>query len=145
MTVAALASMASSRLFSSPWRSSLWSTSLRGGSTAYEALVRGTAGEAAATVLGQITLSNRYAFDQACRINAIELASRLGLQTTGASLSINFIPGAMYHPENCVRATLRAARKYGFPLDGLILGTGLSHGTTGRPRQRPGPCRFASG
>jgi EAL domain-containing protein (putative c-di-GMP-specific phosphodiesterase class I) len=87
---------------------------------AYEALVRGTAGEPAATVLSQITPSNRYAFDQSCRIKAIERASRLGLQTTGASLSINFIPGAMYQPENCVRATLRAARKYGFPLDRLI-------------------------
>jgi EAL domain-containing protein (putative c-di-GMP-specific phosphodiesterase class I) len=87
---------------------------------AYEALVRGPAGESAGTVLGQITQANRYAFDQSCRIKAITLASQLGIQATGASLSINFIPGAMYQPENCVRATLAAARRHQFPVDKLI-------------------------
>ena len=37
----------------------------------------------------------------------------------GATLSINFIPGAMYRPENCVRATMAAARRHGFPLGRL--------------------------
>ena len=83
---------------------------------AYEALVRGPAGESAASVLAQVTLANRYAFDQSCRIRAIELATRLGIAGRGALLSINFIPGAMYRPENCVRATLAAARRHGFPL-----------------------------
>lgn len=87
---------------------------------AYEALVRGPQGEPAATVLDQITLANRYAFDQSCRIKAIEMASRLGLGRTGASLSINFIPGAMYEPENCVRATLAATRRTGLPVDQLV-------------------------
>jgi EAL domain-containing protein (putative c-di-GMP-specific phosphodiesterase class I) len=87
---------------------------------AYEALVRGPRGEGARTVLDQVTLANRYSFDQSCRIKAIELASRLGLVENGASLSINFIPGAMYQPENCVRATLAAARRHGFPLERLI-------------------------
>ncbi len=87
---------------------------------AYEALVRGPAGESAKTVLGKVTMANRYAFDQSCRVKAIELASRLGLQDIGASLSINFIPGAMYEPENCVRATLAAARRHRFPADRLI-------------------------
>ncbi len=87
---------------------------------AYEALVRGPAGESAASVLSQVTAANRYAFDQSCRIKAIGLASRQGLQATGASLSINFIPGAMYQPENCVRATLAAARRHQFPVERLI-------------------------
>ena len=87
---------------------------------AYEALVRGPAGEPAGSVLGKITPGNRYAFDQSCRVKAIALASRLGLLGTGASLSINFIPGAMYRPENCVRATLAAARRHGFPTDRLV-------------------------
>ena len=87
---------------------------------AYEALVRGPAGQGAGSVLGQVTPQNRYAFDQSCRIKAIELASRLKLPETGASLSINFIPGAMYSPENCVRATLAVARRCDFPVDRLI-------------------------
>ena len=84
---------------------------------AYEALVRGPAGEPAGTVLGQVTPANRYAFDQSCRLKAIELASRLGLQRLGANLSINFIPGAMYRPEHCIRATLAASRRHRFPAD----------------------------
>jgi len=87
---------------------------------AYEALVRGPAGEGAASVLGQITPANRYAFDQSCRVKAITLASQLGLGASGACLSINFLPGAMYRPETCVRTTLAAARRTGFPLDRLV-------------------------
>ncbi len=87
---------------------------------AYEALVRGPSGESAASVLEAVTPANRYAFDQSCRIKAIALASALGLQQTGAGLSINFIPGAMYRPENCVRATLAAARRHQVPPDRLI-------------------------
>jgi EAL domain-containing protein (putative c-di-GMP-specific phosphodiesterase class I) len=87
---------------------------------AYEALVRGPAGEGAATVLDKVNVRNRYAFDQSCRATAIELAARLGMLAGGAMLSINFIPGAMYEPRNCIRATLAAARRHGFPLDRLI-------------------------
>lgn len=87
---------------------------------AYEALVRGPQGEPAGTVLSRITRRNRYAFDQSCRRTAIELAARLGLVDTDAKLSINFIPGAMYEPENCVRATLAAARRARLPGDRLI-------------------------
>lgn len=87
---------------------------------AYEALVRGPEGEPAPSVLGKITAGNRYAFDQSCRTTAIALASRLGMQATGANLSINFIPGAMYRPEHCVRATLAAARRHRFPLDRIV-------------------------
>ena len=86
---------------------------------AYEALVRGPAGESAPSVLAQVTLANRYAFDQSCRARAIELATGLGIVARGAHLSINFIPGAMYRPENCVRVTLAAARRHGLPLDRL--------------------------
>jgi diguanylate cyclase (GGDEF)-like protein len=87
---------------------------------AYEALVRGPQGEPAGTVLSRITRRNRYAFDQSCRRTAIELAARLGLVQTDALLSINFIPGAMYEPENCVRATLAAARRANLPGNRLI-------------------------
>jgi EAL domain-containing protein (putative c-di-GMP-specific phosphodiesterase class I) len=87
---------------------------------AYEALVRGPQGQPAQSVLSKVTVENRYSFDQSCRVRAIDLASRLGVQGTGASLSINFIPGAMYNPESCVRATLAVARRCALPLDRLI-------------------------
>ncbi|MDE2356781.1 MAG: EAL domain-containing protein [Alphaproteobacteria bacterium] len=87
---------------------------------AYEALVRGPQGEGAGPVLAQVDDTNRYNFDQSCRVKAIELAARLKLPATGAFLSINFLPGAVYQPRNCIRATLAAAERTGFPTDKLI-------------------------
>ncbi len=87
---------------------------------AYEALVRGPQGESAARILGQVTEENRYAFDQGCRVQAITLASQLGLPATGALLSINFMPGAVYSPAACIKLTLQTANAVGFPLDRLI-------------------------
>lgn len=80
----------------------------------HEALVRGVNGESASTVLAQVTEANRYAFDQACRVQAIETAARLGLDRR---LNINFMPNAVYHPEACLRLTLATARENGFPLN----------------------------
>lgn len=87
---------------------------------AYEALLRGPEGEPAGALLSRVTDENRYAFDQACRVTAIELASRLGLPATGARLSINFLPNAVYRPETCIRATLAAAERVSFPLDQIV-------------------------
>ena len=87
---------------------------------AFEALVRGPSGESAGSVLNQVTAENRYAFDQSCRVTAISMATRLGLNASGARLSINFIPGAMYRPETCVRATIAAARRHGLAPDKVI-------------------------
>ena len=87
---------------------------------AYEALVRGPAGEGAGSVLSQLTPENLYAFDQNCRRRAITLASELKLQDTGAKLSINFLPGAVYSPAACIQLTLATARAVHFPLDRLI-------------------------
>lgn len=81
---------------------------------AYEALVRGPSGESAATVLGQVNDDNRYRFDQACRVKAIELACGLGLPSQGNTrLSINFLPNAVYQPAACIQATLKAADRFG--------------------------------
>ena len=83
---------------------------------AYEALVRGPAAESAGHVLAQVRPENTYAFDQACRVKAIELAARLGMDR---QLSINFLPNAVYEPRACIRTTLNAAARTGFPLDRL--------------------------
>ncbi|MFN3866515.1 MAG: EAL domain-containing protein [Demequina sp.] len=84
---------------------------------AYEALVRGTDGAGAASILDRIDADNRYRFDQACRTKAVELASRLGIE---CRLSINFLPNAVYEPAACIRATLAAARRYDFPIERIV-------------------------
>ena len=87
---------------------------------AHEALVRGVDGAGAYSVLSAVDPSNRYAFDQACRVKAIELAADLDLSRDGARLSINFLPNAVYEPSACIRLTLATARRTGFPLNRLI-------------------------
>lgn len=84
---------------------------------AHEALVRGPHGEGAMSVLSQVDESNCYRFDQACRVKAIKGAAELGIRE---SVSINFLPNAIYKPELCIRTTLAAARAHGFPLEKII-------------------------
>lgn len=84
---------------------------------AYEALVRGTDGAGAASILSQINEQNRYVFDQSCRVKAVELAARLGID---CHVSINFLPNAVYQAATCIRATLEAARRFDFPTRQLI-------------------------
>lgn len=81
---------------------------------AYEALVRGPNGEPAPTILGRVTDENRYQFDQAARVRAIELAGRLFPRDSDTRLSINFMPNAVYEPVACIRASLEAARRVDF-------------------------------
>ena len=83
----------------------------------YEALVRGLNNEGAETILSQLNDSNRYRFDQAIRVKAIDLAKQLNLQ---GMLSINFLPNAVYKPETCIRATLEAAAELNFPTDRIM-------------------------
>ncbi len=87
---------------------------------AYEALVRGPNGESAYSVLSQVNETNRYAFDQRCRVKAIEHAARAGLLDGPARLSINFLPNAVYSPAACIQLTLKTARAIDFPTDRLI-------------------------
>ncbi|MCX8017014.1 MAG: EAL domain-containing protein, partial [Rhodocyclaceae bacterium] len=88
---------------------------------AYEALVRGPNGEGAGAILALVNDSNRYRFDQACRVKAIELATVLGMQRLpGCRLSINFLPNAIYRPETCIRSTLEACARFGFPMENLM-------------------------
>jgi len=84
---------------------------------AHEALVRGPNGESAASVLAQVNDNNRYRFDQACRMKAVEGAARLHMKEL---LSINFLPNAVYRPEVCIRSTFAAARLHNFPIANII-------------------------
>lgn len=84
---------------------------------AYEALIRGPEGEGAPQVLSKVNDNNRYSFDQICRVKAVKLAAKLGMDTM---LSINFLPNAVYKAEYCIRTTLAAAKTYGFDTQKLI-------------------------
>lgn len=83
----------------------------------YEALVRGPEGQGAGWVFERINENNRYYFDQACRVKAIETAARLGCDTF---LNINFLPNAVYNPETCIKATIEAADMYKFDMTKLV-------------------------
>ena len=94
---------------------------LRDGSVyAYEALVRGLDGEPARTILDQVTDANRFAFDQRCRVRAVELAAKLGVT---CRLNINFMPNAVYEPNRCLRSTFEAAASFGFPIERIVFET----------------------
>jgi EAL domain-containing protein (putative c-di-GMP-specific phosphodiesterase class I) len=82
-----------------------------------EAFVRGTNGETAGHILSMVNDGNRYQFDQSCRVKAIELASKLQIESY---LNINFLPNAVYKAENCIAATVEASEKFHFPVNKLI-------------------------
>jgi EAL domain-containing protein (putative c-di-GMP-specific phosphodiesterase class I) len=84
---------------------------------AQEALVRGLNRESAGEILGRLTPENLYKFDQMCRIKAVALAAKLKFSSY---VSINFLPNAVYKPENCLRTTLKAAADNNFPVSQII-------------------------
>lgn len=69
------------------------------------------------SVLEQVNERNRYTFDQVCRVKAVKLAARLGMESR---LSINFMPNAVYQAEYCIRTTLAAAKTYDFDTRKII-------------------------
>ncbi|MBT0585242.1 EAL domain-containing protein [Alteromonas oceanisediminis] len=83
----------------------------------YEALVRGLQGQPARDVISQVTDENVYRFDQDCRVIAIRLAAQLDIRSY---VSINFLPNAVYRPEQCIRTTLEAAEVHGFPIERIL-------------------------
>lgn len=100
---------------------------------AYEALVRGPNGEPAHAILDRVTDETRYQFDQAARVKAIELAGRLFPRDSDTRLSINFMPNAVYQPAACIRSTLEAAEKHGFPVERIIFETIEGENIISRP------------
>lgn len=87
---------------------------------AQEALVRGPAGEGAASVLDAIPLAARYTVDAEIRREALAEAMRLGLAATGAALTLNIFPGCIGLPDCCASRTVAEAEAMGFPTDRLV-------------------------
>lgn len=83
----------------------------------YEALARGINNEPVSTIFARVNDSNRYRFDQTCRVKAVQLASSLAVPCV---LNINFMPNAVYRPELCIRTTLDAAKQFNFPPERIM-------------------------
>ncbi|WP_144391738.1 EAL domain-containing protein [Pleionea sediminis] len=83
----------------------------------YEALVRGMNGEGAGEILSRVNEENIYSFDQKCRTTAIQQIASLDKT---AVVNINFLPGAIYDPETCLRRTLEVAEEYDFPRHRIV-------------------------
>jgi EAL domain-containing protein (putative c-di-GMP-specific phosphodiesterase class I) len=77
----------------------------------YESLVRGLNNEPASFILDQVNGSKVHSFDQIIRSRSIRLANKLQFDQI---LSINFLPNAVYNPENCIQATLKVCDELGF-------------------------------
>ncbi|WP_083771931.1 EAL domain-containing protein [Bermanella marisrubri] len=60
---------------------------------------------------------NRYQFDQTCRVKAVTLAQKLGIE---CRLNINFLPNAVYEPASCIQTTIKAADEVGFPVENIV-------------------------
>ena len=88
-----------------------------GATYAQEALVRPSGDGSAAGILGQNGTRSLHAFDQQCRVKAITLAASLDMRSF---LHINFLPNAVYQPEDSVHETLYTAERAGFALDNLV-------------------------
>jgi len=71
-----------------------------------EALVRGLAGESAASVIAAIRPENQFSFDQACRNRALRVAARIGI---GDDVHLNCSQITPANLETSLAATRRAA------------------------------------
>ena len=84
---------------------------------AHEALVRGATGAGALEVLSRVSRQDRFAFHEACRVKAIELAAALGMESR---LSLNVMPNDVAGQEACFRTAINTARRCNFPIDLLM-------------------------
>jgi EAL domain-containing protein (putative c-di-GMP-specific phosphodiesterase class I) len=84
---------------------------------AHEALVRGVSGEGASEVLARVGPQDRFAFHEACRVKAIELAAALGM---ASRLSLNVMPNDVAGQEVCFRTAMAAAGRCNFPVQRLM-------------------------
>jgi EAL domain-containing protein (putative c-di-GMP-specific phosphodiesterase class I) len=85
---------------------------------AHEALVRGSRGESAGSVLRAVPPGDLYLFDRDARVRAIQLAAHLGLDTR---LSLNLLPQGLDELPDAIGAMLAAAAACGVSVHRLIL------------------------
>lgn len=85
---------------------------------AFEALARGIHGEPAATVISRVPHDRRFSFDQACRIRALEAASRNELE---GDIHLNCSDIKPANVGLVSQITLHMARRYGIDSSRIVL------------------------
>lgn len=84
----------------------------------YEALIRGRLNEPAGVILNNVEPSELHAFHEQCRIDAIELAVRLGIETR---LNINFLPSSLGKSPKAVSSILETVDRCGINPSQIVL------------------------
>ncbi|WP_076998939.1 EAL domain-containing protein [Variovorax sp. KK3] len=84
---------------------------------AHEALVRGLSGEGAVDILSRVEARHRFAFHEACRVRAIEMAAQLGMTSR---LSLNVMPNDVAGQTECFRTAIDTAKRCDFPANQLM-------------------------
>ena len=84
----------------------------------YEALVRGTRGESASTIINDIASEDLPRFDEHCRSSAMRLASQLGIT---CDLNLNLVPQGFHADRDCLASTLDAAIEHNFFPERLVV------------------------
>lgn len=84
----------------------------------HEALVRGLNNESAYQVINRRSGGQKQAFDAACRIKAIEVASRIGMHT---HLNLNLLSCTVPSGAVSLNSTIEAANRCSFPLERIIV------------------------
>jgi EAL domain-containing protein (putative c-di-GMP-specific phosphodiesterase class I) len=97
---------------------------------AYEALVRGRGGESAQSVFDALAPADMHSFDHSARLEAVALASRLGLRD---KLSLNVLPGCLETRTDSIDLLLEQAARCGVQPGQIMLEI-----TEGEAVQRPG-------
>ncbi len=91
-----------------------------GGVCAYEALVRGAAGESAASVLSRVPGGLRTEFDVRVGMAAVGKAMRMGLGASGAALTINMTPATSLVAARTLLRMMEAMHDAGLAMHRMI-------------------------
>jgi len=84
----------------------------------YEALMRGLRNEPAYQILEQVSRERLFLFDQKARVEAIELATSLGISCL---LNLNLLPQSLHSGPASIVTTMEAAQRVHLPIERLVL------------------------
>jgi len=84
----------------------------------YEALIRGSSDQPAHRILEQVPVERMHLFDEKARMQAISLATRLGI---GCDLNLNLLPRSLYSSPTAILSTMDAANRHHLPITRIVL------------------------
>jgi EAL domain-containing protein (putative c-di-GMP-specific phosphodiesterase class I) len=84
----------------------------------YEALIRGSGNQPPYQILGQVPAERMHLFDEKARMQAISLATRMGI---GCDLNLNLLPRSLYSSPTAILSTMEAANRHHLPITRIVL------------------------